>query len=382
MLAANRPSDKTALYLRTIRSIVPLHYAGTVEWILFTLRLLLMLVCCFSSLFIAATELQTKMNEAEDYLTVNPAHSLSLLDAIGPITAPAEDALRWHILSMRAAVPTNQLERILTSLDVIFNYQQHPAFAQYLTSISSAAAIWLRRNDYLQDARLSLNCAQKYASDTRQNITLMNSMGLVNRQLDDYEQARQHFNQALSLATATEQTKVMAMVENNLGLLALDEGDLTQAVAHLRLALTHYQTLSQRSGQISAGLNLLLAFILQQDLQNFQRLYTPTANLTLAFPNEAKQALLLWLQLRQQQLLGQAISADDIKALQLAYTQLEDSKTQQLIYTQLAPALQVKLKAPVVVLRQGFSRPWFALIKQCNWPLVQTQLPATANQLQ
>lgn len=341
---------------------------------MFTFRIILMMLCCLISLTVPAADVQQQMDEAEDYLTVNPAHSLMLLDTAGPITAPAEDALRWHILSIRAAVPTNQLERILPSLDIIFSYQQHPLFTQHLTSINSAAAIWLRRNNYLHDARLSLVCAQKYATDNRQKITLLNSMGLVNRQLNDTDLAKQQFNQALSLATEVQNIKVMAMVENNLGLLALDQEEWEQAERHLRTALMHYQAISQRSGQISAGLNLLLTFMLQQDFSSFQRLYTPTAALTEAFVNDAKHALLLWLKTRQQQLSGQSINTEQKQALQQAYSQLEDNKTQQLIYKHLAPLLQVKLRPPVTVQRQQFSRSWFALIKTCNWPLPVSSL--------
>jgi hypothetical protein len=310
-----------------------------------------------------------QLAEAEAYLTVDPAQSLKLLDAIGPLSQPVDEALRWHILQMRAAVPTAQLERMLTSLDVVFRYHNHPAFAKHLTSINSAAAIWLRRHNYLHEAIVSLQCAEKYAVGTSQKLTLLNSMGLVNRQLDDNTTAKQQFNQALELATATKNNRVIAMVQNNLGLLALEQGELGSAVQHLRAALTHYQTISLRSGQISAGLNLLLVYILQKDEQSIQRLYSPTATLTTAFPNEAKQALLLWLQAAQQQLQGQPLSGEQKQALQQAYRQIDDPKTQLLLHKHLASALKIEINASQLVLQQGFDRPWFSLIKACQWPL-------------
>jgi len=71
-------------------------------------------------------------------------------------------------------------------------------------------------------------------------------------------------------------------------MIALEEGKVTLTEQHFRKALIGYQNLDKRSGQISAGLNLLFVFVIQKNQINFERLYEPTYNLTTAFPNEEK----------------------------------------------------------------------------------------------
>ena len=313
-----------------------------------------------------AATIRKQLNEAEDYLTVNPALSLALLDAVGPLQQPLELSLRWHLLLMRAAVPTGQIERILPALDVVFQHKQHPEFQRQLTSIASAAGIWLRLNNYLPQSRISLQCAQKYASRMKQRITLLNSIGLLNRQLGDHAGALDMFNQALTLAKHSNNTKVMAMVENNLGLLALDHDDYAAAAPHFRHSLMHYQVISQRSGQISAALNLMLVSLLQNDTEQYQRLYGPTAALTANFPNQSKQALLYWLQwfAKQQQATP---SEDEKKQLLHAFAQQDDRTIMRLMQQQLA-AFDLKVTLPAKSPARVFDRPWFNDLKTCNWP--------------
>lgn len=316
-----------------------------------------------------AASIRKQLKEAEDYLTVNPAQSLALLDALGPLQQP-ELSLRWHLLQMRAAVPTDQLERILPSLDAIFRYKEHPEFQRQLTSIASAAGIWFRRNNYLAQSRVSLQCAQKYASRIKQRITLLNSIGLLNRQLGDNAGAFDMFNQAMTLAKHSSNTKVMAMVENNLGLLALDQDDYATAAPHFRSALMHYQAISQRSGQISSALNLMLVSLLQNDTEQYQRLYGPTAALTANFPNQSKQALLYWLQWFANQQHAKP-TADDKKQLLHAFSQQDDSTIMRLMQQQLT-TFDLKVTLPPASPTLAFERPWFNELKTCDWPVLSS----------
>ncbi|MDP5136444.1 tetratricopeptide repeat protein [Rheinheimera baltica] len=316
-----------------------------------------------------ATDASAILDEAEDYLTVNPAQTLSLLESFNTADKlPLEQVLRRHVLVLRAAVPTSKMDLLLQTLELVFQHEQQPYFQQQLTSINSALGIWLRRNQYLHDAQLSFECSYKYATTDKQRLTLTNSMALVARQLNDTEKARELFSHALMLAKQSEQTNVVAMVENNLGLLALDAGKFALAEAHLREALKHYQSISQRAGQISAGTNLLASFLLQQQFDNFQGLYGPTATLAASFPNESKQALLFWLDTRFQQQHGTVVTTEQRLALLEAYDKLEDDKVRTLIYHHVASYLGVNVALPQPPINKVFERPWFQLVKQCEWP--------------
>ena len=317
---------------------------------------------------------QQKLDEAEDYLAVNPARSLQILDELGPIYQPDDSAIHWHLLLLRAALPTHHLDRMLTALEVLFGFQQHPLFLQNIATITSGTGIWLRRHLYVADAKISLECALKYAKDNKQRLTLQNSMGLISRELGDAAAAQNQFQHAFALAHASNNIRVAAMVENNLGLLAMESGRYAQAAAYFRSSLTRYQSLSQRSGQISAALNLMMVFLIQGDTEQYQRLYGPTATLTENFPNKAKQALLLWLSSYFEKL-NRGTTSTTPGILRQAFYDLETVKLQQSVLQHLAPALELNLPLPPSELKVNFARPWFNKVKKCDWPHLT---PATA----
>lgn len=325
-------------------------------------------------------DLITTLDEAEAYLVVNPAHSLTLLaQPVFGNDTPPELKLRHAVLTTRAAVPTNQLDKVIIAVDDAFQYVELPAFKQHLTALTSALGIWLRRNQYLLEAKQSLECAVKHATSTRQQLTLLNSLGLVARQLDDNALAKQLFSHVQLLAEQSELPGLVAIASNNLGLLALDEGNIKAAEPHLRAALKQYQLLNQRAGIISAGINLLFYFVLQNEETNFVRLYTPTETLTKSFPNEAKQALLDWLRLAFQHNKGFLLSDAQKSALADSFSKLEDIKVQQQVARYLAPKLGVPVSHLMLPAQhpKAFDRPWFHYVAQCAWP-AEAELPAQA----
>lgn len=316
-----------------------------------------------------------QLAEAEDYLTVNPAHSLRILDALGAIQQPEDMAIEWHLLVLRATLPTNNLDRMLSTLELLYNHQQHPLFLRNITTITSATGIWLRRNLYVADAKVSLECAIKYAQNKKQRLTLQNSMGLISRELGDYAEAKNQFQSALTLAEDRGNTKVVAMLQNNLGLLAMEKGLYEQAETYFRTSLMHYQSISQRSGQISAALNLMLMFLLQGDTEQYQRLHGPTATLTTNFPNKAKHALLLWLS-SYFEVLSLGATTTKQEELRQAFYNLETPKLQSFFRQHLAPAFDLKLPQPSTELKTNFYRPWFNKVKNCDWPHITASTTA------
>ncbi|KJY91268.1 tetratricopeptide repeat protein [Pseudoalteromonas piscicida] len=335
-------------------------------------RFLLFVTCtfyfCQHALAKDFSYFESKLDEASDYLTVNPAQSLIILDGLDQLQdVPVPLFIQWHLLSARASVPTNKVDRLYTSINAAFLYPDDMFFKANLPTILSALGIWLRRQEYLDDADTSLKCAYKYAENDRQRLTLTNSMALVARNQDDYQKARTLYAKARKLAEELKQTPVLAMIESNLGSLALDQGRIFEAEQYFRHALLGYQAVDKRSGQISAGINLMFVFLIQKQIVNYERLQGPTSTLTTAFPNESKQAWLQWLEARYKQLEGEMPTQSTKQALQLAYTQLESDKVKLLVHRYLAKELGVEVTAPLPITAKSFSSPWFDKVKQCSW---------------
>ena len=57
-----------------------------------------------------------------------------------------------------------------------------------------------KKKQFLEDAKISLECSHKYAMNDRQKLTLTNSLALVARQQNDYSSARVLYRKARELA--------------------------------------------------------------------------------------------------------------------------------------------------------------------------------------
>ena len=336
-----------------------------------SMKALIYFVFLFLPVFSFANSIvETKMTEAEDYLTVNPAQTLSLLDSIYDKKIFSDEQLiRWHLIRMRAAVPTNQLDKLIESLETVFHYKQHPYFKAHLTSFLSGTGIYLRKKQFLTDAQKSLECAYKYAQNEKQRLTLTNSLALVARQQNDYDSARLLYKKARALAVETNRESIIAMIDNNLGMIEFDVGNIKEAESYYRQALKGYQLIDKRSGIVTASINLLFSFLLQDKFLDYKHLYSATATLTLAFPNQSKQSLLYWIHQRYLQLQGGTITSQTIQKLKKAYINLEDIKVKTHIYKHLAEVMNITLKSPENKTNQEFNRTWFVAIKQCDWIL-------------
>ncbi|AOT10839.1 tetratricopeptide repeat protein [Pseudoalteromonas luteoviolacea] len=309
-----------------------------------------------------------RLQEAQDYLTVKPSHSLYLLETTPGIdTLPVGLKIRWHVLRVRASVPTNQLQLLEQSLEVLFTYNTHPYFINKLTSILSALGIWLRREGYLSEADISLQCALKYAENESQRLTLTNSRALVARHMGAHHSAIALYQQAALLAQKQGNTSMAATINNNLGAIALDLANYDEADRYFRAALQGYQSVDKRSGHITAGTNLLFLFVLKGESINYARLYSPIKALTDSFPNQAKKAFLHWIHQTYLTQQGYDLSADERNVLQVQFKQLESEQVRTLVATHLAP--QVKVTVPAVREKQSqpFQMTWFEKVRLCDW---------------
>ncbi|WP_462171569.1 hypothetical protein [Pseudoalteromonas xiamenensis] len=106
---------------------------------------------------------------------------------------------------------------------------------------------------------------------------------------------------------------------------------------------------------------------MQEQIINFERLYEPTSNLTTAFPNDSKKALLFWLKTRFDQLEGKYLTPSIEHRLKVAYSQLEDDKIRKLVYENLASKLGIDVEKPPARTPQSFNSPWFKEVQDCKW---------------
>lgn len=307
------------------------------------------------------------LKEAQDYIIVKPSHSYQLLFQPHDISALQPSLqLQWQLTKMRAAIATNNVQQGLVLITELFALREHSVFKQEVREAFRLSGIVLRKMGYLQQAHYSYRCALNFTEKESDRVGLLINRAVLARHLEQYQQARAFYLEAERVAKRYDNQRALAAIYNNLGSLQLDLGDLKGAEQYYRQALGGFQETDKRSGNITAGTNLLLIFAINNDTVNFQRLLGPTETYVRHHPDLAKKALMTWLKATDWHNQGKYISDSKKTELVAAYHQLDSIKLKQLVAQHLASRLAIELRVPsspeLVTLPQA---PWFAELKKC-----------------
>ena len=319
-------------------------------------------------------DIERVLDEAEDYLIVKPSHSLTLLNNISDLSSHSDTMIiRWHILTLRASVSMNQLSNMDDSIAKLITYEQSSYFKSNLVTIFSAIGIWLRRSGYPHYANTSLHCALTFAKNPKHRLALLNSKALVARDLKQYQHAQSLYNQATLIASKHNNQIKLATIDNNLGAIALDNQQYDLAEKYFKHALTGHQNEDNRSGHITAGLNLLFLYALQDQTFNYQRLYDPISSLTYAFPSKAKRALLFWIHTTYSANGGPVTDNRLKKRLVSEFELLESRRVKQLVKVYLADKLNVEVRIAKKPQPRKINLNIITSMPFCNWKSAKPQ---------
>lgn len=306
--------------------------------------------------------------EAEDYLSVKPSRSLKILSAQENLSYLSESQFfRWHITSIRAALSFNDLVTIEQSIKALIAHKSTTEFERRIVPILSSIGIWLRKSEYFEQAKLTLICALTHNKIAGNKVKLLTSIAIVSRYLNQSDYAVNTYNLAKSIAKNKNMPASLATIENNLGVIYLENGSTLKAERHFREALARYQASSNRSGNIISGINLLQTFLIQDQQVNFQRLSPSITRLTEAFPNESKQSSIFWLNTVFRARQGVNIN-DKIKAQLIeSFNNISDRKLQFSLKKHFADELKIKVNLPNKIRHEKMPPRWFKEIDQCDW---------------
>ena len=333
------------------------------------MKIILLLIACLLYKPVQAKEhvVADILREAEDYINVKPSHSYALLSQSLDLT-PLNDVqrIRWYIAKVRSSVAINQLQNIEQDITQLLSYKQHDYFQEHIIETLNAMSIYLRRQGYWTQAKYSYECALKSNPSRDQKIGLLINLAVLARYLEDDFLSKKAYQQALEIAIKTKDIRAVATINNNLGSLALDKGNIDEAERHYRLALAGYQSTDIRTGNITAGTNLLLIFVIQKNTLNFQRLIEPISSFIDNFPDQSRKALLFWVVSADKVNQGQAIDEKTKTELKTAFYQLQGSKLQEVVNIYLAPMFKIELTIPSEINKKDLpTKPWFEQLNQC-----------------
>lgn len=311
-----------------------------------------------------------KLSEAEDYLRIQPSISSAILkkhlSSIGELSI--NDQLTWHQNLLRASIALNDLKQVESTVIVMLSYPELEKEVDKFVSLLSSLGIFLRRTGHPNESILLFNCGLKQPIKShKQKISLLISKGKSLNNLKKYSQAKAAYDQALQLAQQNNSTMFISAIYNALGMMAIKQGNYPLAKEHLINALQLSQSISRRTGQIAAGLQLLMLSILDNDPILYEKLHYRISRLTFVSKNESKQTYLFWIEKAQQVSKGKKLSLQEQQAL---LTKLETIKPVSIgLYNQLVEKLAKPLEIsplPIVKKYTAYQGDLLNHIHQCN----------------
>src|SRR5690554_660262 len=160
----------------------------------------------------------------------------------------------------------NQFYKAYEYLDVVSTILK----SKDISKISFAANFYELKGTYFykfrryEEARLLLLKALKQnAEDNSLRVSVINTLGLVQRKLSNIDSSIYYFNMALSLAKELNNNEWIGVINGNLGHIYYIKDDYNKAKKYLVLD----QELSLKNGQIESALNAV-AFLIEIDIAN------------------------------------------------------------------------------------------------------------------
>jgi tetratricopeptide (TPR) repeat protein len=317
---------------------------------------------------ISKEKLTSLLIDAEDYLSVKPSKSLKILSTQYNLSSLSESQFfRWHIASIRVALSFNNLSVMENSIKELITHKSTTEFEHRLVPILSSIGIWLRKSGYPEQAKLTLVCALTHNKIEENKVRLLISIAIASRYLNQNNDAINTYNLAKSIAENENISAPLATIENNLGVIILENDDVTSAEHHFRSALARYQANSNRSGNVISGINLLQTFLIQDKQLDYQRLFPTITRLTKAFPNESRQGTLFWLNTVFQMRQGLKLNKQILSQLEKSFYKISDPKLQFSLRKHFAQELSINVELPIQNSPQKLAPLWFSEISQCNW---------------
>jgi len=209
-------------------------------------------------------------DEARAAALTRPAETIALFEAQLPVLSdtPAWYQRDWLVLSARAYTRLqrfSEAEHNLRRADALLNAGLSKTdlllaagFVNFMQQKYPAAFYW-----YQCSAHFDLPPVEQARVDM--------SLGQISYIQGDFAKATAHFEQSLAAATLYKQPALVALLQNNLGLVLWRQQQYQPALKQLRQAMYGYTQLQERYSLQMASLNLLTVVVSQQDWPAFDR---------------------------------------------------------------------------------------------------------------
>lgn len=320
---------------------------------------------------IPSSQQLTLLKEAEDHLNVLPEKSLSILmESRGLQELSLENQVRWHFATLTAARKTAELSILESTLRHLLTRQENSYFIEHEATFLKNLGVWFRRSGFLHDAKLSYLCSIEHSPNMTLKLQSLLNLAVVERNQQNISEAKRLNKIALNYAAGIRNQTLIATIQNNLGIIALNENDLEGAVQFFRTALDINHKQMRRSGEILNGINLLSIFVRQGQFSLYERLYPRIDRMLSNYPNNARRAYLNWVHATYNKLNHTQPVVNSLDSLGADYENLNDDGIRKLLLP-FAKILGVDVTPPEKQIYRHYKGDFLNRLPQCDWEKYQ-----------
>lgn len=309
------------------------------------------------------TDMQRALMQLMKYRRVDPQRSLRVIEKYGANVdqlSPVHQ-VNWHLseltvfhglnLNASSAGSLQKLARIPPGNNGL---HRHNEVLMYLGN-------YYIKTSQFQHAVSAYVCSVNLVDSATRAIPMIYAIAVSFRMSGETEKTRQIFRQLLDYLQIANIPRWSALVEEALGIMAMENGDYSLAKNYLTNAMDKQQQTAARAKELNVILNLLLTFALNGEFTHYERLQPRAIRLNHILRNQEKHIYLEWIQALANHLQGTPLSAGEQHYLLQRFTELENVIMRKAIETNIAKPLNITLPSS-----QDGANPASALPKLDN----------------
>ena len=315
-----------------------------------------------------------RINEAAYFLNSNPQKTSLLLKKIDPKKLKSDDlVIEYHHLTILASLLLHEHQSSEPAFESLFSHVDNKEFQERRFNILYNLGVWLRRGGFYSQSEGALLCALRSANNATDKMKTLNSLGGIARHYAKNSQAQDYFQRTLELAEQVNNKKAIAILNNNLGVMALEFNEVTKANRFFKAAYRNFQISQYESGELNSGINLLFTFALLEDHDMYNRALPRVKELVDKYNSDAKNAYFSWVNaFSEVQLSGYKHTRVQRSALKQKFESIDEAGLQRLLQKYIAKPLEIEVALlPEEALGTKSlsieARPWLKTAIKCNF---------------
>ncbi|TRY32914.1 hypothetical protein [Aliiglaciecola sp. M165] len=216
------------------------------------------------------------LSDAQSAIKSAPDESLKMFEQIRPNLAQysTESQIAWYKVAIESANALLKMEDSYALTKEMYHSFWQTASNQTKQFIGAQFGRYGSINGDLANASTLFICALNYSDDESSRLRSLNNLAIVYIQSGEWEKAKETYLTGIELAKTTNNQRVLAAMNNNLGHIWFEKKDTVKAQEAFKTAYVIKTRLGQHSSRLLSLHNLMQSILLLKDWAQWD-LYFP-----------------------------------------------------------------------------------------------------------